>query len=106
MKELYLGLSVKLGSTYPKDGCSTRPPNCEAALKVMTVILESCPTHVREWIHFLHAENKDPVSRKGNPAPIDEGQAGGSAVPVVFSLKADKSSGSAAVLPTQVVVTG
>ena len=34
MKELYLGLSVKLGSTNSKDGdgCSTRPPNCKAAL--------------------------------------------------------------------------
>ena len=106
IKELYLGLSVKLGSTYPKDGIFTRPPNCEAALmdwEVMTAILESCSTDVRERIRLLHVENEDSVTKKDNSAPIDEGKAGGSAVPlpVVVSLKADKSGGSAVVLPAQ-----
>ena len=69
----------------------------------MTIILESCSTEVRERICLIQAENEDSVSRKDNPAPIDEGKAGGSAIPlpVVILLNVYKSGVSLAVLSTQ-----
>ena len=69
----------------------------------MTMILESCSTEVRERICLIQAKNEDSVSRKDNPAAIDEGKAGGSAIPlpVVILLNVDKSGGSLAVLSTQ-----
>ena len=58
---------------------------------------------VGERICPFQAESEDLVSRKDNPAPIDESKAGGSTVPlpVIILLNMDKSGSSVAVISTQ-----